>query len=235
MILSPALLILGLAAIGALTKSAQPAASPVSPTTSSTNTDAPPAASPDSPTTSSTNTSPAPAALSAETNDHQLHLTPNLFGRGALSDGRTYSVTLIDSNKEQIPPATTLFVQGVILGNFDTDVIILADEQEKSDKILCAMSSDESEDVRYYYRAGEAVRITGGFGMTNFGVPVLRGCTVASATSNVVRPSHDAPEVEQPVPDTNAHPDTPSADTVPQTQPEVIPSNGGEAQEPAPR
>jgi hypothetical protein len=49
------------------------------------------------------------------TDDHQLHLTPNLFADGAISDGRTYAVSLIDANKNHIPTDTELFVQGTLL------------------------------------------------------------------------------------------------------------------------
>ena len=127
--------------------------------------------------------------------DHELHLEPNIFGRGAISDGRTYSVALISMQKAAIPPATSLFVQGTILGRFDTNVIVLADEEDPEEKILCSMSSDESEDVAFYYKIGETVRATGNFGMTNLGLPTLRDCQVSSATGKVVRPKPvDEPE-----------------------------------------
>ena len=129
--------------------------------------------------------------------DHELHLTPNLFGRGAVSDGRTYSVALISSYERKIPPATTLFAQGIILGRFDTNVIVLADEQERSKKLLCSMSPDESENVRHLYHSGEVVQVTGGFGMVNLGVPILSDCTVASPTERVVRPLSTAPATAQ--------------------------------------
>lgn len=51
---------------------------------------------------------------SGTTDDHELHLIDNLFGSGAVSDGRTYSVSLIDENKNKIPTGTELFVQGVL-------------------------------------------------------------------------------------------------------------------------
>ncbi|QHN02143.1 TonB family protein [Granulicella sp. WH15] len=41
-------------------------------------------------------------------------MVPNLFGTNAISDGRTYSVLLIDDNKNKIPTGTELFVQGTI-------------------------------------------------------------------------------------------------------------------------
>jgi hypothetical protein len=46
--------------------------------------------------------------------DHELHLTGNLIGSGPVSDGRTYSVSLIDENKNKIPTGTELFVQGAL-------------------------------------------------------------------------------------------------------------------------
>jgi hypothetical protein len=131
------------------------------------------------------------------TYDHELHLVPNLFGRGAVSDGRTYSVALISLSRDKIPPSTTLFVQGTILGNVDANVIILADEQEPKVKLMCAMSYAESEDARYYHKVGEAVQIGGNFGMTNLGLPILRDCHVASATDKVVRLLNLPAPVEQ--------------------------------------
>jgi hypothetical protein len=135
----------------------------------------------------------APGQVNDGPEDHELRLVPNLLGRGAASDGRTYSVALISANKEKVPPATTLFVQGTILGQFDTNVIVLADEQETSQKILCAMSADEAEDVAHYYHIGEPVQITGSFGVINLGLPILRDCEVASPTDKVVRPLPAAP------------------------------------------
>jgi hypothetical protein len=47
-------------------------------------------------------------------NDHELHLINNLIGSGTVTDGRTYSVALIDENKNSIPTGTELFVQGTL-------------------------------------------------------------------------------------------------------------------------
>lgn len=46
--------------------------------------------------------------------DHTLRLEPNPFTGGAISDGRTYSVSLIDAKKNDIPTGTELFVQGTM-------------------------------------------------------------------------------------------------------------------------
>jgi hypothetical protein len=67
------------------------------------------------PSVSASVTDLEPKASSGVTEDHELHLAPNLFGNGAISDGRTYSVALISAYQEQIPPATKLLVQGIIL------------------------------------------------------------------------------------------------------------------------
>lgn len=120
--------------------------------------------------------------------DHELHLVPNYLGRGAVSDGRTYSVAMIFLNRDKIPPATTLFAQGTILGDFDAGVIVLADEQDREDKLLCSMGPDESEDVSFYYHRGETVQVNGSFGVSSLGIPILRDCHVADATDEVVRP-----------------------------------------------
>ena len=55
-----------------------------------------------------------PTATPAASNDHELHIVPNVLGSGAVSDGRTYSVSLIDKNKNRIPTGTKLFVKGTL-------------------------------------------------------------------------------------------------------------------------
>jgi TonB family protein len=48
-------------------------------------------------------------------NSRALRLERNPFTNGVVSDGRTYSVSLIDANKNKIPTGTELFVQGTLL------------------------------------------------------------------------------------------------------------------------
>ena len=184
-VLAPLALLFGIGAFNAFRNSAQlnTPATHIDNSPSTSNATSPAAPSQDSQS----------AQADGNPDDHELHLVHNLFGRGAVSDGRTYSIALIASHMEQIPPATTLFVQGTILGKFGTDVIVLADEQEKSNKLLCAMSPDESEDVSYDHHSGEPVQALASFGVSSFGLPVLRDCTVASATDKVVRPLYVAP------------------------------------------
>jgi hypothetical protein len=45
-------------------------------------------------------------------NKHALHLAPNLFAATAIADSRTYSISIIDTNKNNIPTGTELFAQG---------------------------------------------------------------------------------------------------------------------------
>jgi TonB family protein len=180
-----------------------------------------------SPSASITNSSATPSdgSQSTHTNevieDRELHLVPNLFGRGAISDGRTYSIALISSYYGKIPPATTLFVQGVIRGRYDANVLVLADEQESKKELLCSMSPSESEDVDYYYHSGETVQATGSYGVTNLGLPILRDCTVASAAEKVVRPLSVTPEAKQSLDEQNQNSQTNNADIRPQAQPRI--------------
>lgn len=137
--------------------------------------------------------------------DHELHLVPNLFGRGAVSDGRTYSVALITAYTGHIPPASSLIVQGVYYAQFER-MMILEDEQEKGQYLMCAMSTSEFEDATYYYHKGDRVRAMGDYheesGMNlglGFGLArVLRGCTVSGPGEKVVRPLHVEPAASPP-------------------------------------
>jgi hypothetical protein len=122
--------------------------------------------------------------------DHELHLMPNLFGHGAISDTRTYSVALIADYRGYLPHGTELFMQGRLV-NFGPGSATLVDEQHNDKNLLCYMTEDEFDDVIHLYRVGEAVQIVGEYaGQTN--MPVFNNCRVASPTKNVVRPAEAA-------------------------------------------
>jgi hypothetical protein len=150
---------------------------------------------------------------------------PNLFGRGAVEDGRTYSVALITAHTGRIPPDSSLIVQGVFYANFG-QMMILEDEQEKGQYMMCAMSPDEFEDANYYYHKGDRVRVMGdyheesgmdlglGFGLAR----VLRNCIVSDPREKVVRPlqvepaTRQSPNVPEPdAPSQSASPPEPDA------------------------
>lgn len=120
--------------------------------------------------------------------DHGLHLVPNVFGEGAISDGRTYSIALISTYQTQIPPATKLFVQGMILGQTGPDAVILSDERNPEKTLVCGMTPEEFHDVVYLYPAGSRVRAYGIYENAAASVPFLRNCTFSSPTDKVVRP-----------------------------------------------
>jgi hypothetical protein len=61
------------------------------------------------PTAASNNPSSVPTGAK-----HDLRSVPNTVGGGGVSDGRTYSVSLIDENKNNIPTGTDLFVRGAM-------------------------------------------------------------------------------------------------------------------------
>src|SRR5882757_8116517 len=57
---------------------------------------------------------PAAIAQKAHKAAPTLRMETNPFTGSAVSDGRTYSVNLIDANKNAIPTGTELFVQGTM-------------------------------------------------------------------------------------------------------------------------
>jgi len=137
---------------------------------------------------------------SAEPQDHELRLTPDLSGTGAIEDGRTYSVALIVGTRDVLL-GTQLFVQGKVerfgyAGMRSRVFAVLSDEQQPDKNLLCAMKEDESAEVLSLYHVGEAVQATGEY-MGNMSIaanpvmPVLSDCRVAGPQDNVVRPVMD--------------------------------------------
>jgi TonB family protein len=124
------------------------------------------------------------------TDGHQLRLTPNLFGKGAVSDGRTYSIALISADQANIPPDTGLFVQGIILGQVGQDTIALEDAQERTKRLFCELSPDEFQEVSSLYHIGDQVQAYGIYQGTSDGSPLFQQCTFADATNDVVSPQH---------------------------------------------
>lgn len=78
-----------------------------------------PAVAPSEPAVAPSVSVPSQPAISDEapkpTADDALRLEPNPLNGTAISDGRTYSVALIDDKKNDIPTGTELFVQGTML------------------------------------------------------------------------------------------------------------------------
>lgn len=133
--------------------------------------------------------------------DHDLHLTPNLFGHGAISDGRTYSVSVIVDYRGYLPHSTELFMQGRLVGFGMMGSVELVDEQHADKRLLCYMTEDEFDDVNHLYHIGETVQAFGEYaGQSN--MPVFNNCRVSSPTSYVVRPV----EAARPAPPTNEEP-----------------------------
>jgi len=120
------------------------------------------------------------------TDDNELRLTPNLFGKGAVSDGRTYSIALISANQAKIPPDTSLFVQGIILGQVGQDTIVLGDARERTKRLFCELSPDEFQEVSSLYHTGDQVQAYGIYQGSSDGSPLFQQCTFADATNNVV-------------------------------------------------
>jgi TPR repeat protein len=155
-------------------------------------------------TASAANASPAIAAGAAKptqpndvSQDRELHLLPNAFGNGAVSDGRTYSIALISAYQGKIPPATELFVQGIILEQAGENAVTLGDEQDQGKTLVCDMSPQEFQEVASLYHVGDRVQAEGLYGNTSNGM-LLRNCRVASPTDMVVRPANPTPSPVQP-------------------------------------
>jgi TonB family protein len=123
--------------------------------------------------------------------DRELHLVANLFGGGATSDGRTYSVALIAAYQGKIPPRTALFVQGVIVGKVGPRFISIRDEQDPQKTLLCGMTAEEFDDSSFLFQAGDRVQAYGIYALTASGIPALQDCRLASPTDHVVRPEGD--------------------------------------------
>jgi hypothetical protein len=99
--------------------------------------------------------SPSPAP------DDQLHLLPNLFGNGAVSDGRTYSIALIADDQKKIPPLTKLFFQGVINGQLGPGAVTITDEQDREKMLICYVSPEENQEAISRFWAGTPVQVYG--------------------------------------------------------------------------
>jgi hypothetical protein len=120
--------------------------------------------------------------------EHELRLIPNIFSGSAVADGRNYSVSMIYRYLGHIPPRTTgIGVQGIFLEVEGPGTISIADEQERSEVLLCTMSEEEFQDAQYYYHPGEPVSVMGTYS-TATGIPQLRDCTMATGRGSVVRP-----------------------------------------------
>ena len=120
--------------------------------------------------------------------DQELHLVANLSGRGATSDGRTYSVALITSNQGKIPPETALFVQGVIRGQTGPYFIAISDEQDQHKTLLCSMTTKKFTDPSFPFQTGDRVQAYGIYAVAPSGIPTLQDCQLASPADLVVRP-----------------------------------------------
>lgn len=119
--------------------------------------------------------------------DHEFHLTPNLFGKGAISDGRTYSVAVVSAYQTQVPPATRLFVQGIILSRNEPGIVTLGDEENPGKTLVCVTTPEEFQELSHLYQFGFPVQAFGTFESAAAGVPTLRDCVFSDPTNTVVR------------------------------------------------
>ncbi len=184
----------------------------------------------------------APNAPDEADSPHSIRLKPNVFTGSALSDGRTYSVSLIDANKNKIPTGTELFVQGTLLSTQWTQdsacswflvrgranvqhgdnpeaycrFSILLTEKRKDGgdmwpaaALVCDVTPEEMKEVTHLYHYGDEVQAHGSYAASldftavpglggHFGVPLLKGCSFADPTDNVVRPKGSTREEPKP-------------------------------------
>ncbi len=198
----------------------------------------------------STSDEPAAIAVSSPPEDHALHLLPNLSGRGAVSDGRTYSVGLLAAYQGTIPPGTELFTQGIFAGisyrgafgmESPWDIVFVRDERDKRRALACLVDPEEIEGHNFPYHEGDRIQVHGisyvayGYdGFINF-----RQCQFSSPTDNVVQlesvgSGASIPAVQQSTPNAQA-PDAQDqpqqALAVPETQPSI--SNRSESSNPS--
>ena len=156
-----------------------------------------------SPTTAPLDTGSVSAA------DHELHVLPNFFGRGAVSDGRTYSVALISAYQSKIPPATKLVVQGIIGRQVGSHSLSLVDELDGQKTLVCGMTPEEFQDVTFFFHLGNRAQAMGDYVSASAGVPILENCRFSSPTDRVVRLDEPQPGKPSQTPtQTEATPET---------------------------
>jgi hypothetical protein len=156
---------------------------------------------------------PSAVTNSDSPEDHELHISPNLFGN-PLSDGRTYSVALIaaSANAGHVPPRSQIFAQGKLAGFGYGAAAYIQDEQRHDESLLCSMTEEEFADVKYLYHIGEPVQVFGEYSGVFNHQPIFRNCRVASPTGNVVRPAQ-VPEMSRPAPSDDGSVNSPAKDT----------------------
>jgi hypothetical protein len=137
------------------------------------------------------------ATTKHSSDDHILHLLPSLSGQGTVSDGRTYSISLLSAYQGTIPVGTELFTQGIFSGvsyrgafgvESSWDIVFIRDERDKRKAVACLVSPEQIENPNFPYREGDRVQLFGIYyvaygydGFLNF-----RGCRFSSPTDRVV-------------------------------------------------
>jgi len=143
---------------------------------------------------SSPTVEPAPTRESQESDpappkdDHEIHILASPFGSNPVSDARTYSVPLIGkySHEGRLPPRTELFAQGKI-DAFGGGRVFIKDDRSNEGGLICSLSQDEFDDVRYLYKVGDLVQVYGEYFGTDRNSVVFRNCRLSSPTDKVVR------------------------------------------------
>jgi hypothetical protein len=99
-----------------------------------------------------------------------------------VSDGRTYSVALIDANTQSLSAGAKVFVQGTVL-TFTDGVLVIQDEGTNA-KLGCKIKADQYETDQKEFAVGESVRVLGEYvGVSTDdrilrGIALFRNCTV---------------------------------------------------------
>ena len=98
---------------------------------------------------------------------------PNTPDSIPVSDGRIYSVGLIDANTQSLPAGAKLFVQGTVL-TFSDGVLVIQDEGTNA-KLGCEVKADQYETDQKEFAVGESVRVLGEYVGVSTDDRILRG------------------------------------------------------------
>jgi hypothetical protein len=134
---------------------------------------------------------PASPASPQSSSDANIHL--HYSGGVPVSDGRTYSVALIDANASRLPVNTPLFVQGAVFAFSSGTTLVLRDEYTHAELGCNVLNADVYKAAQRDFPVDHPVKVFGKYLETFTDNPTINGavlfgnCTVASPTDNVVR------------------------------------------------
>jgi len=121
----------------------------------------------------------SPVRTSAATEDPSIRL--HYAGGAPVSDGRTYSVALIDANASRLPVNTPFFVQGTVFalssGDSSGGSIVLRDEGTHA-QLGCHLNADVYKAAKRDFPVGHPVKVFGKYWGTVTDDPVVNGTLI---------------------------------------------------------